>query len=258
MGGLHGISGDFIGEAVDRVFFGYSPLNCIPNVVFPLLDVGTLFVQVTFVAQQAVTRHEDLLVQPAQGLDRRQPLVGAGFLDIGLDLVEDVVAGPDHTFFFDADGGLVSGVAGHVNHFDGVIANVQGHAVLESDNRKVRSVALHQLRLVGSEAGNPRDVRSHVGFLDAPSHPFLGDNRRIEERVPGPVIAVGFSVDDVTQLSMLCDLRLQLHGVGRAVGTVEHDHSVGRDKEPEVTTHAAGVRVYVTGDLLQCHLGPPI
>jgi len=34
------------------------------------------------------------------------------------------------------------------------------------------------------------------------------------------------------------------------VGTVEHDDPVGSGEEPEVTTHAAGVREYVAGDLL--------
>ena len=63
-------------------------------------------------------------------------------------------------------------------------------------------------------------------------------------------IAVGFGVSAVTQLSPLCDLRLQFHRVGRAVGTVEHDDPVGSGEEPKVTTHPAGVREYVAGDLL--------
>ena len=250
MRGLHGIAGDFVGEAVDRVFLGYSPLDGIPNIVFPLLDVGPLFVQIAFVAQKAVARYEDFLVQPPQSRDRCQPFVGAGFLDVGLDLVEYVVAGPDNAFFFDTYGCLVSGMPGHVNHLNGVVANVQGHTVLEGNNRGVGCVTFHQLGLVGSEAGYPLDVLLHIGFQDAAPDSFLGDDRHVEERVPGPVIAVGLGVDDVTQLSPLCDLRLQFHGVGRAVGTVEHDDAVGSGEEPEVTTHTAGVREYVTGDLL--------
>ena len=52
------------------------------------------------------------------------------------------VGGSDDLYALDADGGLVHRVAGHVDHLEGVVTDVELHAFLERDHRRVRCIAL--------------------------------------------------------------------------------------------------------------------
>ena len=123
--------------------------------------------------------------------------------------MEDVVAGEDHAFFLYNDRRLVQRVARHVDHLEGVVAYVQGHRVLEGDDRRVGLVALQQRRLLRAEGTDAGGVLGHVGVQDAGADALVGDNRRVEEGVAGPVVAVGLGVDDVAQQSPFLNLGLQ-------------------------------------------------
>ena len=125
-----------------------------------------------------------------------------------MHLVKNVIAGEHHAFFLDADRRLIRGVSRHVDHLKGVIAHVQGHAVLESDNRCVGAIARKQRRLLRPEGGYARHVRLHIGIEDARAHTLMSNHRHIEKRVAGPMVAMRLSVDDVAQLAAFGDLGL--------------------------------------------------
>ena len=65
--------------------------------------------------------------------------------------MENVVAGEGYPLFLDQDGRLVKSVTGHVDHLEGVVSYVEGHAVLKSNHRDVGNVSLQQLGLLGTK-----------------------------------------------------------------------------------------------------------
>ena len=168
-------------------------------------------------------------------------------MEPGLDLVEDIIAGKDDALFLDDDGGLVEGMAGHVNHAESVVAHPQDHTVLEGDDGNVRLIAHHQRPLFRAEVGHPFDVFIQVGFQNAGADTFMGDYRRVEEGIARPVVAVGFGIDDVAQLPVLCDFRLQFQCVSGLVRTVDHHDTVGGGDEAVVAAPNLGFHINIAG-----------
>jgi hypothetical protein len=98
----------------------------------------------------------------------------------------------------------------------------------------------------------------HIGIQDARPDPLMGNDGHLEEGVSRPVIAVGFGIDDKAQLPMPGDFRLQLHGIGRLMGAVDHHDAIrGRDK-PEVTAFNLRVNENVAGELLHEDTSPSV
>ena len=143
-----------------------------------------------------------------------------------MDAVEDVVAGEDHALLFYDHRRLVECVSGHVNHLEGMVAHVHGHGLAEGEHRRVGLIAFQQRGLVRPESADPGDMLGHICFQDACSDSLVCDNRRVEEGVSRPVVAVGLGVDDIAEQPPLLDLRLQPHGCGGLVGAVDHDDAV--------------------------------
>ena len=214
-----------------------------------------MLVQVALVAASAVPRNEYFLIQHAQGLQGPQPLVGVCFLDVGLHLVENVVAGENHALFLDKDGGLVKGVAWHVNHLEGVVTDVQGHAVAKGYDRSVRRVVLQQGRLVRTHTGHPGNVLFQVGIQDPLTDTLVSDDRHVEVGIAGPVVAVGFGVDDVEQFAVFGDFLLELQGIAGLLGAVDHYNAFRRYHETMVATPNLGFREYAAANLF--HLVSP-
>ena len=219
------------------------------DVVFPLGDERALFVQIAFAAHVAVTWDEDVLVQSSQRLQCHQPQVWVSLVQPGMDAVEDVVAGEDHALLFDNHRRLIEGVAGHVNHLEGVVADVHGHGVAEGDHWKIGSVIFQQRRLVRPECADSGGMLGHVSVQHAGADPFVGDDGGVEEGVAGPMVAVGLGIDDVAEQSSLPDLRLQPYRRGGLVGAVNHDDAVGGGHESKVATSSLGFNPNIAGYL---------
>ena len=127
-------------------------------------------------------------------------------------------------------------MAGHVNHMEGVIAHMQGHLALKRDHRRIGFIVFQKFRLVRSEGGHARNMRGQISAEDARSHSFLRDHGNVEERVPGPVVAVGLGVDDVAEPATPLDLPFQPHGVAGLVRRVDQNDAVGSHHEAVIGT----------------------
>ena len=147
-------------------------------------------------------------------------------------------------------------MSGHVDHLEGVVADPQGHVVLERDHGRIGSVALEQCRFLRPEGADAGNVLVHVGVEYARANALVGDDRGVEKRVTGPVVAVGLGVDNVTQQPALLYFRLQPHGCAGFVGTVDHHDAIGRGHEAEVAATDVSLHPYIAGELF--HLLSPV
>ena len=141
-----------------------------------------------------------------------------------------------------------------MDHLEGVVADPQGHAVLERKHRRVGPVAFQQGRLLRSEGADSGSVFAHVSVQDASTDALVGDDRSIEEGVAGPVVAVGFGVDYVTQQPTFLDLGLKPHGRAGLVGSVDEHDAIHSGNEPEVAAPDFGLHPYIAGELFHCAL----
>jgi hypothetical protein len=90
-----------------------------------------------------------------------------------------------------------------------------------------------------------------IGFQNAGPYSFVGYDRCIEIGVTRPMIAMGFSVNDVPQLSMLFYLRFPFQCVRWLLRTVDHHDPIrGGDKTVVATPHLS-FREDIAGNLLQ-------
>ena len=195
---------------------------------------------------------EYVLVQPPQRLQGHQPQVWVGLVQPGLDAVEYVVAGEHHALLLGHHRSLVQRMPGHVDHLEGVIADTQGHPVLEGDHRRIGPVSLQQRRLLGAEGADAGGVFGHVGVQDAGSYTLMGDDRSVEEGVAGPVVAVGFGVDYVTQQPAFLDLGLEPHGRAGLVGSVDQHDAIRRGHKAKVAPPYLGLHPYIACKLFHC------
>ena len=113
-----------------------------------------------------------------------------------------------------------------MGHLEGMVANVQSHAVLKRDDRDVRDVIFQQRTFIGTKVGNPLHMFDHVRRQNAAPNPLVCYNRNIKKSVAGPVVTVGFSVDDVTKYPVLGYFILKFQGVSGFVGTVDHHYTI--------------------------------
>ncbi|MDQ3829294.1 MAG: hypothetical protein M3361_08295 [Candidatus Tectomicrobia bacterium] len=96
-------------------------------------------------------------------------------------------------------------------------------------------MTLQQLGLLGAERRRPCHMLRHVGIENARPDPLVRDDRHIKEGIPCPVVAVRLGVDDLAQLAMAGNLRLQFHGVTRFMRAVDHRDAIGGRDKPDVT-----------------------
>ena len=81
---------------------------------------------------------------------------------------------------------------------------------------------------------NPSHVFVHVGIENAAPHPFVGDNGSVKISIARPMVAVGFGVDDIAQLTMFGDFRFQLQGITGFMGTINHNNPLGGRDEHSI------------------------
>jgi len=94
-------------------------------------------------------------------------------------------------------------------------------------------------------------VLCQIGFQNAGPYSFVGYDRGIKKGITRSVISVGFSVNDVLQLSMLLYLRFPFQCVRGFLRTVDHHDPIrGGDKTVVATPHLS-FREDITGYLLQ-------
>jgi len=120
--------------------------------------------------------------------------------------------------------GQVKGVARHVDHFEGVVTNVHCHAVLEGDDGGVDRISFQQLGLPWTHAAHSGQMLFQIGFQYTGPYPLVGYDGGIKIGVAGPVVPMGFSIDDVFQLAMLLHLSPPFQGIGGLLRAVDHDH----------------------------------
>src|SRR5262245_15937299 len=97
-------------------------------------------------------------------------------------------------------------------------------------------------------------MRCHISAEDAGAHAFVRNDRDIKKGVARPVVAVGFSINDVAELATLGDLRFQLQRITGLVWAINHDDAIGRGHEPMVTAPYLGLCKDVAGQLLHIHI----
>ena len=98
-------------------------------------------------------------------------------------------------------------MARHVDHLEGVIAHVQSHAVLKGNDRSIGRVPFQELGFLRPKGGHAGDMRWDICGEDAGPHAFVRDDGHIKKGVAGPVVTMGFCVNDVAELPAPGDLR---------------------------------------------------
>src|SRR5215510_14489219 len=134
---VHRISIRHRREIGQTFFFIHPALDSAAHIFHPFANERSLLVQISLVAHRAMTRDKGLLAQRPQRFECFQPKLRVTLLNPGLDFAEDIVAGEDHAFFLDNDGGLIGCMAWHVNHAEGVVAHMQAHFILKRDHRHI-------------------------------------------------------------------------------------------------------------------------
>ena len=79
-----------------------------------------------------------------------------------------------------------------------------------------------------------------VGVEDALADAVVGDNRGVEVGVAGPVVAVGFGVDDVAEGAVFGDFGFEFEGVAGLLGAVNHHDAFGGDHEAVIAAPDLG------------------
>ena len=173
-----------------------------------------------------MTGDKRFLAQVAQRFERFQPVIRIGFLEPGLHLAKDVVTGEDNALFHHDHCGLICRVARHVDHTKSVVAHMQGHFALKRDDRDIGFIIFQKFRFLWSEGGHALDMGGQISAEDSRSHSLLRDYGNVEERVPGPVVAVGFGVNDVAKRATPLDLSFQPHRVAGFVRRIDQHNAV--------------------------------
>src|SRR5256885_10003862 len=88
-------------EVGHTLLFAPSTLDAPAYVIHPLADEGALLVEIALVADRAVTRDEGVFPEAPKRIQGLEPEVRVRFLEPGVDLAKDVVAGEDDALLLD-------------------------------------------------------------------------------------------------------------------------------------------------------------
>jgi hypothetical protein len=99
-------------------------------------------------------------------------------------------------------------------------------------------------------------MSTQISAEDSGSHSLLRDDGSVEERVAGPVIAMGLGVDDVPELSAPLDLAFQPHSVARLVRRIDQDDAVRRHNDAVISAFQLGLNKNISRELF--HASPTL